>query len=73
MKIGADGAAGLVAGERLDALAERLDYPAVGVVNLAVIYGGLRFHREGHSPSPPRWSRRVLFRRGASRQNSDAQ
>ena len=73
MKIGTDTTRMLVdEGMRLDRIQEELEYPAVGLINLAVIYGGLRFYREGYAPSPRRRSLSVFFRRGASRQNSDA-
>ena len=68
----------------LEAVAKALDYPsAVGVFNLAVKHGGLRLYVDQaavtgsepgirHPESPPSWLRRVLFRREASRRNSDA-
>jgi len=72
MKIGTDTTRMLVdEGMRLDRIQEELEYPAVGLINLAVLYGGLRFHREGDAPSPPRRSPSVLFRRRAARRNSD--
>jgi len=73
MKIGVDGAAAIVAGVRPDKVQADLDYPFIGVVNLAVTYGGLRFYREGDALSPLPRSRRVLFGRKASRRNSDGQ
>ena len=68
----------------LDRAARMLDYPSPqGLFGLAVRYGGLRIHAgpcpvtssdhdSGHAPSPWRRLRRVMFRREASRQNSDA-
>lgn len=81
--IGVRGARLLADGVGPEKVAEHLDYPLAGVLNLAVRYGGLRFVIEdelnamlraaSHSASPARRLRRVLFRREASRQNSDAQ
>jgi hypothetical protein len=67
----------LAAGVPPEKAAERVDYPLNGALNLAVRYGALQFviarHR-GDPPSPCALAARlrsVLFRRGASRQNSD--
>jgi hypothetical protein len=63
---------------------DRLGYPPDGLDVLAERYGGLRFHVDEaavtgrdhpgrHAPSHQGRLRSVLFRRGPSRQNSDAQ
>jgi len=83
--IGVAAAGELAQGKMLDRVADELDYPPAGVYRLAVTRGGLRCYIE-HAPAnataavtqshrKPRasWLRRVIFRREASRQNSDAQ
>jgi hypothetical protein len=69
-------AARLAAGAMLDTVSEELAYPPAACYNLAVRRGYLRVTvTEAHPdyvPSPPRRRLRgVLFRRQASRQNSD--
>jgi len=79
--IGENAARYLAEGMPLDKVADALDYPPAGVFNLAVRYGSLHLSIRpplppgGHAESRPLFARRlrrVLFRRGASRQDSDA-
>jgi len=77
VQIGLDGAIYLAEGMSPSKIEEKLGYPFIGVFNLAVRYGGLRC-----TIDVPRWglssrivtkarSLSVLFRREASRRNSD--
>ena len=66
----------LADGKPLDWIADELDYPPAGLFNLAVRHGSLRCTIgpfAGDPPSPRSWLRRVMSRREASRQISDAQ
>lgn len=72
VQIGADGTDLILSGMRPEKVEKELAYPFIGVFNLAVTHGGLRFYREGYPPSPPPKKRRslsVLFRRGPSRRD----
>jgi hypothetical protein len=83
VQIGITGADYLAEGTPLDKAADALDYPPAALFNLAKRYGGLRciidVHQrapgpgDGDAEQPKRgWLRRVINRREASRQNSDA-
>lgn len=70
-------------GTRPEKAAELVDYPLAGALNLAVLYGGLRFVVENeinaalqaasHAESSPRWLRRVINRAGAWLADSDGE
>jgi len=74
----------LAAGMMLDKVADELQYPPVGVFNLAVRHGGARVVADqapvtrsepdsGHAESRDSWSRRVLIRWRAWLADSDAE
>ena len=80
VELGVRGAQLVAGGMTPERAAEELDYPPIHLLTLAVKYGGLRFVLEDEinaalrtASHPPSRLRRVLSRREASRQNSDAQ
>lgn len=78
--LGVAGAQLLAGGTDLQEASDRLGYPPVALVKAAKLHGGLRLLLEEElnamlraASHPPSRLRRVLSRREASRQNSDAQ
>jgi hypothetical protein len=75
--LGTTAAVMLSAGAMLDKVSAELEYPPAAAYNLAVKYGDLRVTlgnaSADYAERPASWLRRVLFRREASRQNSDGQ
>jgi len=82
--LGVSAARMLAAGMMLDKVADELQYPPVGVFNLAVRHGGTRVVADqapvtrsepdsGHAESRDSWSRRVLIRWRAWLADSDAE